>query len=204
MLCGGSSLRMGRPKSHLRIRSKSLLENTLDTLQGAGCQPLAVAASSRHPLPDLGIHKSNIILSFDNNEGQGPLAGLEAGLSSLHPHTPWACVVPCDLPCLHPKALVHLLQKAWEEGGPAVTILRQGDRINPLIGVFPTAWHQRASSLIASGRFRADSLLDGVPDLRCLQVSATDPVWRDCDTPDDFTALERLVEPPSNPGGKPV
>lgn len=204
MLCGGSSLRMGRPKSHLNIHSKSLLENTLDTLQSAGCQPLAVAANSRHPLPGLGHHKEYVIISYDKKEGLGPLAGLESGLSSLYRHTAWACVVPCDLPCLQPEAVTHLLQRAWREGGPGVTTLRQGDRINPLIGVFPTFWHQRASALLASGRFRADSLLDGVADTRFLQVSATDPVWQDCDTPADFTALARLVEPPSNLGGKPV
>lgn len=185
---------MGQPKSWLIFESKSLLENTLHHLKTSGCCPLAVAANRQVPLPNLGDNKEKFILSLDNELYSGPLAGIESGLRCLAPWSDWAVVVPCDLPRLTAQAVAALMDYAFAVPAPCPTVIRQGSRANPLLGVFPTSWHQKAHHLLNQGVARADGLLQG-ETLRYFEVSDQDWVWRDCDTPEEWMSLQKAKSP---------
>lgn len=194
---------MGQSKAGLQLESKSLLEFTLQQLQQAGCSPLGVAANRRHPLPYLFNNKYNIKITFDNELYSGPLAGLHSGLGYLKAWSEWAVVVPCDLPRLTVQALTSLIHCAFEGPKTCPTVIRQVGRVNPLLGVFPTAWHHKAGHLLESGLPRADGLIQG-ETLRYFDVPEEDWVWRDCDTPEEWQALQSSNKLPGSQVGKPV
>ena len=194
---------MGQSKANLKIEYKSLLENTLNHLQGAGCSPLAIAANRHHPLPNYFFTENNIEIAFDTFSNSGPLAGLHSGLGHLMAWSEWALVVPCDLPQLTSQALTSLLQSALNNPNPCPTIVRQGGRANPLLGVLPTAWHHKAGQLLELGQFHADSMLQG-EQLRYFDVPADDRTWQDCDTPEEWLAFQNLNATLNNQRGKPV
>ena len=67
---------------------------------------------------------------------------------------------------------------------------------HPLLGVFPTSWHQKAHHLLNQGMARADGLLQG-ETLRYFDVSEQDWAWRDCDTPEEWASLQHPKNPPA-------
>ena len=65
----------------------------------------------------------------DSQEGQGPLAGLSAGLGQLH--TEWALVAAGDMPGLVTAVLLEMLGVGFEAPVDAVA-LRDGELARPL------------------------------------------------------------------------
>lgn len=80
LLCGGTSSRMGRRKEWLTFDERPLLLHTLDLLQGI-CSEVVVVTREEKELERLGQVKVRIVC--DEYVGQGPLAGLHAGLNGL-------------------------------------------------------------------------------------------------------------------------
>lgn len=180
---------MGRDKASLSIGSISLLENTIRSLQEAGCQPLAVAAAPGQELPEISKNISYTIC-LDQWVNQGPLAGIASGLAHLERFADFCCVLPCDLPRINAAAIRALLAHAGLES-PQPTCLMQGSMANPLIGVYPCSWHEKARKLLQNGRLRADGLLGDCPETRFLEAGWPDDCWNDCDTPGAWEALNQ-------------
>ncbi len=71
------------------------------------------------------------IVADDDNDFQGPLAGIRAGLKvARHTHM---LVLPCDAPMLDQKLLTDLMALA----GDAPAVVRQGQYLEPLFSVIP-------------------------------------------------------------------
>jgi molybdopterin-guanine dinucleotide biosynthesis protein A len=189
VLCGGASRRMGQSKAHLQIDSISLLQKALNALQGAGCHPLAVACAPGQILPKLSDNNYKIIISEDINKHAGPLAGLQSGLAALQPHAHFACVIPCDLPRITPQAITRLLLVAQSPAGTIPVCLRQSGHINPLVTVYPCAWHAKAATLLQQNQTKALGMLENVANLAFLDEHESETAWLDCDTPEAFTAI---------------
>jgi molybdopterin-guanine dinucleotide biosynthesis protein A len=125
----------------------------------------------------------------DAQEGQGPLAGLLAGLSATT--TELALVAGGDMPGLVTGVLIEMLRVA--AGAPVGAVaLQDAERTRPLPMVVRTAEARTvAHDLLHSGERRLRSLLDG------LRVAVIDePTWhaldperatlRDVDVPADL------------------
>lgn len=99
-LAGGDSTRMGRDKKQLIRQNQTMLEYTEQLLLSAGASEIVVSsklgATSGVP---------------DKFSGLGPLAGIEAVLSS-QPINSWCLFCPIDLPLLEHSTLSELVEFA--------------------------------------------------------------------------------------------
>ena len=149
-------------------------------------------ADEAPPLPD-GVE---VRIARDARPGEGPLAGLAAGLAVVG--APVALVVAGDMPELQPSVLAAMLRIADERDADALA-LAEGGAVVPVpcvVRVRPAA--ETAGALLAAGRRRLRELLEA---LRVEGVA--EPVWRELD-PEGRTLLDvdepgDLSPPPHDP-----
>ncbi|TIH08641.1 molybdenum cofactor guanylyltransferase MobA [Pseudomonas leptonychotis] len=76
---------------------------------------------------------ADCLVSDDDADFQGPLAGIRAGLRAAR--QPFLLVLPCDAPQLD-RALLHEL---LSQAGERPVVVRQGEFLEPLFSVIPCA-----------------------------------------------------------------
>ena len=135
ILAGGLSSRFGSDKAVYVVGGEPMVVRIATAIRASGLEPGLVA---RHPR---GLELREII----EPEGpRHPLRGVAAALlweSWQSPAHPLALVCPCDLP-----ALTEAQVRALVAAGPAVALGQ------PLLGVLPVAWAERAAAWAADGR----------------------------------------------------
>jgi molybdopterin-guanine dinucleotide biosynthesis protein A len=157
VLAGGRSTRFGSDKLEATYRGRPLLHAVIDVVAGVCDDVIVVRAPGRtaEGLPD-GVRVAN-----DPREGEGPLAGLHAGLLAAVPIGA-VLVVGGDMPELQPGVLRELLA-VLDRAEADAAVLVDGDRRRPL----PAALRTRpaatvAHSLLHEGRRRLRDLFDGL------------------------------------------
>jgi molybdopterin-guanine dinucleotide biosynthesis protein A len=152
------------------------------------CREVVVVAGPESPKPDLPSGPS-LRLARDPVAGQGPLAGLAAGLAEVG--TELALVAAGDMPDLSVAVLVAMVAQARESGAEA-TALEQGGTLRPLPAVLRAKPARRAAQALLD---RGERSLTGL--LATLRVTrldestwrALDPegrTFRDIDRPEDL------------------
>jgi molybdopterin-guanine dinucleotide biosynthesis protein A len=143
VLAGGQSRRMGRDKSLMRLRGRSMVRLTVDKLQKAGFDPVFVVGPEKR----YGLPKGLSVLG-ERARGKGPLSGIESALR----HAQGPCLVlPCDMPWLSLAAL-RRLKRAYRG-----TKIAFKNSIFPVI--FPSAALPVIQNRLASGRLTVHPLL---------------------------------------------
>jgi molybdopterin-guanine dinucleotide biosynthesis protein A len=140
---------------------------------GSLCREVIVVISPDGPEPSL---PAGVAVRFarDAAEGEGPLAGVSAGLGAVG--APIAVVVAGDMPELQLPVLGEMLRVASDTGAEAVA-LRDGERVPPapcVLRVDPAA--RIADALLRTGHRRLRDLLDALR----LEV-VEERTWRDLD-----------------------
>jgi molybdopterin-guanine dinucleotide biosynthesis protein A len=187
VLAGGRSSRFGRDKLVEPYRGMPLLHHPVLRL-GEVCGQIVVVLPPDTPEPAMppGV---DVRIARDPTEGEGPLAGLHAGL--LAAPSDLALVAAGDMPDLQTRVLLELLHVADEAPVDAVA-LRDGDRYRPLPCVVRSAAAaDTAHTLLHAGRRALHDVLDA---LRVAVVDeatwvALDPARRtlfDVDVPSDL------------------
>lgn len=130
----------------------------------------------------------------DRVEGQGPLAGLAAGLAAAR--RPLAFVVSCDVPFLRLSVARGLLGLAEDYD---VVVPRWGGRLHPLQAVYRTAMAPLVERELATGRRRVEELLDRVRTRITTEEEVAD--WDPCgqsfvnvNTPAEYAAALAMAE----------
>jgi molybdopterin-guanine dinucleotide biosynthesis protein A len=168
VLAGGRSTRFGSDKLVAQYRGMPLVHHAILRLAEV-CEEIIVVAAPNAPDPELpsGVEA---ILVRDAVEGQGPLAGLLAGLEATG--TDLAVVAGGDMPELSTAVLVEMLRVARESEVDAVA-LQDGDRLRPLPIVVRTARARDVThALFGEGQRRLRSLLQ---DLNTAVID--EPTW---------------------------
>jgi len=145
VLCGGQSARMGRPKLSLPFGDETMLGRVV-RIVGEVVSPVVVVAAAGQELPAL---PCGTLVTRDEIEAQGPLAGLAAGLAALGDSADAAYVSSCDVPLLN-AALIRVLIDAL--GTHEVAVVRDQERDHPLAAVYQTACAGRVHQFLATGR----------------------------------------------------
>src|SRR2546428_12778035 len=102
ILAAGQNSRMGgTDKAFLSVDGQPIFQRTLRLLRR--CFPQVVVVSN-HPEKYTGF---DVQVSADEFSGQGPLAGIHAGLGLIH--APYAFVVACDMPFLRDEPIAFLV-----------------------------------------------------------------------------------------------
>ncbi|MGH3088669.1 MAG: molybdenum cofactor guanylyltransferase [Rubrobacteraceae bacterium] len=125
ILAGGGSRRMGRDKLSLEVGKVSLLERVEGVLQ-TFCSEVVVAGDGGPKLRGVRrVHDSR-------PGGQGPLAGLEAGLKASRSRVVFAAAG--DMPFLSAKLALHLCGRVRNELLGVAPV--RGGRTHPLCAAY--------------------------------------------------------------------
>jgi molybdopterin-guanine dinucleotide biosynthesis protein A len=187
VLAGGRSTRFGSDKLAVPVEGVPLLHHPILRLAEVCREVLVVLApDAEEPSTPLAVP---VRLVRDASDGQGPLAGVLAGLSEVG--TDWALVAGGDMPTLQTSVLLEMLRVGARADVDAVVLL-DGDRSRPLpVLLRSRPARQAAHSLLHAGERRLRALPDA------LRTAAIDePTWvgldpqratlRDVDEPSDL------------------
>ncbi len=178
---------MGRDKLLLEVGGVTLVERVARALSPR-CEEVILAGGETAP--------PGIRAVADSRPGQGPLAGMEAGLVAAR-HS-FVFVAAGDMPFLHPELVDHLLEVAQSRGSLAA-VPDDGRGTHPLCasysrGVLP---HLR-SALDGGVRAAREFLraLDGVvyvPEAELREVGDPDLLLMNVNSPEDLARATGLA-----------
>jgi molybdenum cofactor guanylyltransferase len=183
---------MGRPKAWLPFGAELMLQRVVRLLNVAVNKLVVVAAPGQAlpPLPD------NLTLVRDEEQGQGPLQGLSAGLHALADKVDAAYASSCDVPFLAPAFVGRMLELL---GDRQICVPYVDGFHHPLAAVYRVEVVRAVDRLLAQKRFRpvflfeseatrvvtAEELRDVDPELKSL---------RNLNSPGDYEAALREVK----------
>ncbi|HIG86310.1 MAG TPA: molybdenum cofactor guanylyltransferase [Planctomycetes bacterium] len=124
LLCGGASQRMGSDKALLRLEGEALLDRGIAVLASLAGEVL-IAPGSRSRYGDRGLPEA-----LDSEPGQGPAAGILAGLAAATEER--VLFVAVDLPHLKDCPLRELVQLAVDQDAD-IALLDDGRERPPLV-----------------------------------------------------------------------
>lgn len=190
ILAGGKNSRMGgTDKAFLDVCGETVVERTLGLLHR--CFPQVVVVSN-HP-ERYALLAAEV--TRDEFPGQGPLAGIHAGLGLVR--APYAFVVACDMPFLRLEPIAFLVQRLRAQ--EAVIPCWEGD-IEPLHAIYAAGLRTRMEAALRGG-MRA--IRDFLPEVRAEFVAETDlravpgaeESFRNINTPEEAARYHVRVQP---------
>lgn len=182
LLAGGRSSRMGRDKAALPFQGMTLLEWQVRKLQSLGIEDIMLSGRCRE--------MEGVRTVPDEYPGRGPLGGLHAGMKAAR--RPDCLVLSVDVPLVPPQALVELVRVHRETGGP-VTLLRHGDKWEPLMGVYQSGLFRCAERILQGENTAVRRLLDET-GFQLTDWAGDEQLFLNCNTPEDYERLCRLAE----------
>ena len=193
VLAGGRSTRFGTDKLAVEVDGRPLLHLAIGAVARVVDEVVVVFGPSGFEAwqaPDVAVP---VVIARDAVAGQGPLAGLAAGLAAAS--QPLALLVGGDQPALRPALLAELLRRLTPAaGGPSLDVvgLEEEGRLRPLPVALRVATAGPAAGVALAGgtrslvglfgRLRAGTL---APELWAGLDPAGDSL-RDVDTPGDL------------------
>ena len=168
ILAGGESRRMGRDKLRLTLEGEALLERALRRWEAVFPRVL-VSVGDPDRYPWLGKRRVP-----DLHPGQGPMAGLEAGL--LRAEEP-VFLTAADMPFSSPSAALQMRDLCPEEA-EACVLTDEAGRWEPLFGLYKPEILPRIRELLDSGRRSMGALLDR-SRVKVLKPSDLGEAWED-------------------------
>jgi molybdenum cofactor guanylyltransferase len=158
VLAGGRSTRFGTDKLRHRVEGVPLLQHPVTRLaEACGDVIVVLAPGAEVPLFPPGLP---VRVAHDANEGEGPLAGLAAGLAAVS--TDIALVAAGDMPRLAPPVLEEMLRVASAAPVDGVA-LQDGASFRPLPCVLRTTVAQtHAHALLHRGERSLRALLSSL------------------------------------------
>jgi len=187
VLAGGAARRFGRNKLIEPYRGAPLVYQVIRRLDEV-CDGVVVvlAPGAADPGAPAGIE---VHIARDARTGEGPLAGLAAGLAATG--TEWAVVAGGDMPDLSRAVLAEMLRLAGEGSADAVALV-DGAVVRPLpLVVRTTAVSRSAGALLDAGGRSLRALLESlrlhvVDEPTWYALDPTRGTLRDVDVPGDL------------------
>ncbi len=168
ILAGGESRRMGRDKLRLTLEGEALLDRALRRWEAVFPRVL-VSVGNPDRYPWLGDRRVP-----DLHPGQGPMAGLEAGL--LRAGEP-VFLTAADMPFSSPAAALKIYRLCPREA--EVCVLTDGEgRWEPLFGLYKPDVLPLIRELLDSGRRSMGILLDR-SRVKILKPADLEETWDD-------------------------
>lgn len=191
VLAGGRSTRMGRDKAAIVLAGRTLLQRAVDAVEDLVDEIVLVGAPGR-ALPPVASDRPLRAVS-DPVEGEGPLAGLLAGLAATEVER--CLVVGCDQPALAPALLRVLLERL--DGARSASPLVDG-RPQPLVSAVRREVRGDLEARFARGEraLRALTEVEGADLVPEAAWRAADPDGRSflgVNTPEDLARVEALL-----------
>ncbi|MCG5500779.1 molybdenum cofactor guanylyltransferase MobA [Ectothiorhodospira lacustris] len=149
ILAGGRGTRMGgRDKGLISLAGGYMVERVIARLRPQVSDMLLNANRNETFYADLGLP----VIGDGIGGFAGPLAGLAACLrASRHP---WVVTCPCDAPLLPTDLVSRLMQVAHEQSAD-LSVVHDGERLQPLFALVPTRLVQDLEHWLVNGNRRA-------------------------------------------------
>ena len=178
---------MGRDKLLLDVGGATLVERVAGALS-ARCGEVILAGPGPAP--------QDVRAVDDGRPGQGPLAGMEAGLAAAR--HPLVFVAAGDMPFLRPELVDHLLGVLQDRGSPAA-VPDDGRGTHPLCAAYSREVLPRLRSALDGGVRAAREFLRGldgvayVPAAELRRFGDPDLLLMNVNSPEDLARARGLV-----------
>ena len=179
VLAGGLSSRMGRDKASLPFGGTTLLDFQVGKLRALGIEDIMISGSEQQ------IPKTRHI--SDVYPRKGPLGGIHACLAGAKGSA--VLFLGVDTPLIPPEALQALLS-AHENG---VTVLRHGNRAEPLFGVYDCTLAPLCEEILRTEHTGVRQLLNRTT-VKTLPFDGDETVFMNGNTPEEYARLLVLWE----------
>ena len=150
---------MGRDKLLLEVGGVALLQRVYDVL-AAGCAEVVLVGGGPARLE--GVRQ----VRDERTGGQGPLAGIEAGLSAAENRLVF--VAAADLPFLPAELVSHVLQRL-EERDAAAVVPRYGGTEHPLCAAYDRRILPRVRSALDGGERSVREFLRALDEVEYVE-----------------------------------
>lgn len=148
ILAGGRATRMGgEDKGWVALAGRPLIDHVLERLRPQVDEVLINANRSQTRYQALAP-----VISDDNNDYLGPLAGMQAGLAAAH-HD-WVLFVPCDGPAL-PHDLMSRFRAALTPDTELV-VAHDGDWLQPVVALLHKSLLPSLTHALTEGERKID------------------------------------------------
>jgi len=174
VLAGGESRRMGRTKAWLEVGDTTLVRWVTERLAPAFTEVVVSFAE-----PEQVLHLLPYRLVFDRKASAGPLAGLEAGLSTARNEITFA--VACDMPYVT-RELAEMAVVASR--GCDAAIPRIDGRPEPACAAYRRSALPKITAALDAGRYKASDLAEQL-DVTWLEGHDTEQ-FRSLNDPEDY------------------
>ena len=179
VLAGGLSSRMGRDKAALPFDGTTLLDFQVGKLRTLGIKDIMISGSERQipgtrPIPDGYPHK-------------GPLGGIHACLAAAKGSA--VLFLGVDTPLIPPETLQALMSAHENE----VTLLRHGNRTEPLFGVYDCTLAPLCEEILRTEHTGVWQLLNRTT-VKTLPFDGDETVFTNGNTPGEYARLLQLWE----------
>lgn len=185
VLAGGQNTRMGgTDKAFLTVGGRTVFERTVETLAEC-CSQLVVVSNAPQKYACFDVE-----VVEDEFPRQGPLAGIHAGLGRTD--LPYAFVVACDMPFLHPGPIRFLVSRLSSQD--AIIPRWDGD-IEPLHGIYGAHLRPLIGDALQAGTRAIRDLLpklrvEFVPEGVMRRVPGAEESFRNVNTPEDAARFD--------------
>lgn len=178
---------MGRDKLLLRVGGETLVER-VSTALSARCEEVILAGRGESP--------PGVLAVADARPGQGPLAGMEAGLTAAR--YPLVFVAAGDMPFLSVRLVDYLLGVLKEHGALAAVPDDRGRR-HPLCAAYSREVLPRLRLAMDGGVRAARGFRDGldavvyVPEAELRPLGDPDLLLMNVNSPEDLARARSVV-----------
>jgi len=174
ILAGGKGRRMGSDKASLTLPGGPLIRRVLRQVEGM-FEEVLISVSRNQAVDAPGCRTVE-----DAAPGQGPLAGILAGLKAAKNEV--CAVLACDIPDIDVGFLAGLITKA--QGFDIVVPVSCGGLFEPLFAVYKRSVIPKIEALVQASDFSILTLFDRC---RTRKVRLKDSGWlRNLNTPEDY------------------
>lgn len=140
VLAAGTSSRMGEAKQLLRVGERTLLQQVIENVRGAGVDEIVLVLGHRAETIQESVRSENvkIVVNQDYREGMG--TSLRTGVAALSPEADAAFIVLADQPFVRPETLQRIAEEYRKSDAQIVIPMYKGFRGNPVLlnrSVFP-------------------------------------------------------------------
>lgn len=182
LLAGGKSKRMGKNKAKLSYEGKTFMENLLDKSEKLGIKKKYLSGEQ--------VIKGEICIVKDLYPERGPLGGLHACMKIME--TPYCLVLPVDVPQISveilEKLMQHHAQTEKEEQKNIPLLLEHGERVEPLIGIYPSVMADMLEAVIKEQAASVFRVLDAW-GYRCCRIEVPEWQVKNINTPEAYAEL---------------
>lgn len=175
ILAGGKSKRMGQNKAKLVLDGKTLLERQIEKLRALGIDDILLSGSECPELPGTRVIPDRIA-------ERGPLGGIHACMNAAKNQR--CLVLSVDVPLI-PRSTLAQLCKSYTNG---VMVLRHGDKIEPLIGIYDCSLETVIFSLIEKGSAPVRALAEHI-EWSFFDYLGPEVFIQNCNSPEDFQSV---------------